>query len=313
LEYTTLVRFYVGKGGAAVKPISDLQVAVVGGDARQIAVAEALASLFMKVSIYGHPRLTVPQTVGCSFDLLKTLTDADIIVLPIGGMNEAGLVWSYKGEPKIDFGSLITSLQAETLIVTGSFSDRWLEIADSLKLKILQYADDDEIAILNSIPTAEGALQFAMEEMPITIHGSKVVIVGFGRVGISVARVFRALGAQVVVAARRKAALARATEMACETALLDNWTHEAHSADLIINTVPALVIDDSILAGLSPSTVIIDLASAPGGTDFEAAKQRNIKAILAPGLPGLVAPKTAGTILASAIPKFITDYLKTGG
>jgi dipicolinate synthase subunit A len=305
--------FLVGKGGATVEPILDFQATVVGGDARQIAVADALTSLFKKVKIYGHPRTMVPQTLECSFYLTEALAEAEVIVLPIGGMNEEGLVWSYKGEPRIDFGKCIPSLLAETLIVTGSFTDRWLRIAESLKVKVLQYADDDEIAILNSIPTAEGTLQMAMEELPITIHGSTILIVGFGRVGVSLARIFKALGAQVIVAARRKGALARATEMGCQTVLMDSMAEIVGAADLIVNTVPALVIDNQIITKLSSQAVIIDLASAPGGTNFELAKEHDIKAILAPGLPGLVAPKTAGAILAATIPKLIANFFQVGG
>jgi dipicolinate synthase subunit A len=296
-----------------VEPILDFQVTVVGGDARQITAASALTSLFKKVKIYGHPQTTVPEQMECCVDIIKALADAEVILLPIGGMNEEGLVWSYKGEPRIEFGKYLPSLHEGTLIVTGSFTNRWLQIAESLKLKVLQYADDDEIAILNSIPTAEGTLQFAMEELPITIHGSNVIIVGFGRVGISVARIFKALGAQVTVVARRKASLARAIEMTCSTVLLDSWAEIAGTADLIINTVPTLIIDSQIISRLSSQTVIIDLASAPGGTDFEEAKKQNIKAILAPGLPGLVAPKTAGDVLAAAIPKLITKFFQVGG
>jgi dipicolinate synthase subunit A len=296
-----------------VKSISELQVTVAGGDARQITVAEALASLFKKVKVFGHPQPALPPTTEYSCSLIEDLAGADVIVLPIGGMNEEGLIWSYKGEPRIDFGRYMTSLTPGTLIVTGSFTNRWLDMADSCNLEIMQYADDDEIAILNSIPTAEGTLQFAMEELPITIHGSQVVIVGFGRVGMSVARIFKALNARVTVVARRKESLARAAEMGCNTILLVDWKQTALRVDLIINTVPALVINDEILAGVAPQTVVIDLASAPGGTDFEAAKCYNIKAILAPGLPGLVAPKTAGDVLASTIPKLIEKYFQKGG
>lgn len=296
-----------------MEPILDFQVTVVGGDARQITVASALTSLFKKVKIYGHPQTTVSEQMECCVDIIKALADAEVILLPIGGMNEEGLVWSYKGEPRIEFGKYLSSLHEGTLIVAGSFTNRWLQIAESLKLKVLQYADDDEIAILNSIPTAEGTLQFAMEELPITIHGSNVIIVGFGRVGISVARIFKALGAQVTVVARRKASLARAIEMTCAVVLLDSWAEIAGTANLIINTVPTLIIDSQIISRLSSQTVIIDLASAPGGTDFEEAKKQNIKAILAPGLPGLVAPKTAGDVLAATIPKLITKFFQVGG
>lgn len=37
--------------------------------------------------------------------------------------------------------------------------------------------------VANAVPTAEGAVQVAMEELPFTLHSARVLILGFGRVG----------------------------------------------------------------------------------------------------------------------------------
>jgi dipicolinate synthase subunit A len=288
----------------------DFQAAVIGGDQRQIIVAKALTDLFGKVKIFGHPPSEVPNPLENCLEIVEALKDAKIIVLPIGGMNDAGMIRSYRADQWIDFGSHFDSLPEKTVIMTGSFTRKWLERAETLKIRVLQYADDDEIAILNSIPTAEGTVEMAMRELPITIHGSTVIVIGLGRVGITVARVFKALGADVIVSARRKASLARAFELRCETVLIESLSQVIGRADLIVNTVPAPVINEELLNALTTQILIIDLASAPGGTDFETAKRLNIKAILAPGLPGIVAPKTAGAILASSIPRLLQDFLK---
>jgi len=58
--------------------------------------------------------------------------------------------------------------------------------------------------------------------------------------------------------------------------------------------------------------VIIDLASKPGGTDFRYAERRGIKALLAPGLPGIVAPKTAGRIMADCLGRLLMEDLRLG-
>lgn len=300
--------------------ISDLQAAVIGGDSRQIAVAEALAKEFRTVKLYGHIAAETPAAVLNTESLLETLRDVQVVVLPISGMNRAGMVRGRRIGEEIDFASCLHTLGAGTLIVTGSLTPDWLQKCSELRLQIVQYAEDDEIAILNSIPTAEGALQLALEEMPITIHGSIVLVLGFGRVGMTVARTFKALGARVKVAARRADALARAWELGCERIPLtagsplgmEALNKSLGTVDLIINTIPALIIDSPLLAKLSPGTVIIDLASTPGGTDFETAKQLHIRAILAPGLPGKVAPQTAGAILVETIPKLIRNSLYGG-
>ena len=289
------------------------QVTVIGGDARQIEVARALSGFYRKVGVFGHPAPDLPDSVELVSDLPRAIADSKIIILPISGMNDGGLVRSYQVDEFIDFGRYFQLLTAKTLLVTGRLPLKWLQIAAEMRVDVLQYAEDDEIAVLNSIPTAEGAVQIAMEELPITIHGSTVVVIGFGRVGTTTARVFKSLGARVIVSARRRALLARAIELSLDTVYQRDLVTVLPSADIIINTVPVQVLGEEELAKVRPEALIIDLASPPGGTDFEEAKRLKLKAILAPGLPGKVAPKTAGIILASAIPKLIASFMNGGG
>ncbi|MGB9803578.1 NAD(P)-dependent oxidoreductase, partial [Desulfofundulus sp.] len=169
--------------------------------------------------------------------------------------------------------------------------------------------DIDEVAILNSIPSAEGAIQVAMEKLPITIHGSNSIVLGFGRTGTTLARMLRALGSRTVVVARNPAQRARAFEMGLETADLPELPVIAAGADVIFNTIPALVLDERVLLQVRPGTLILDLASSPGGTDFEVARQLGITALLLPGLPGRVAPRTAGEILARVVPRLLAEQL----
>ena len=47
--------------------------------------------------------------------------------------------------------------------------------------------------------------------------------------------------------------------------------------------------------------MILDMASAPGGVDYEACKELGISAALLPGLPGKYAPASSAEILAEKI------------
>ncbi|MEN6463264.1 MAG: NAD(P)-dependent oxidoreductase, partial [Syntrophomonas sp.] len=149
----------------------------------------------------------------------------------------------------------------------------------------------------------------AMEETPITIHGSNICIIGFGRIAITLARNLKALGAQVTVVARNDGQLARAYEMGCLRASYAEIRDIMNSCDIVYNTVPSMVLDRNVLKYANPNIVIIDLATQPGGTDFEAANAFGLKAILAPGLPGKVAPVSAGKMLADVIPRLIIKEL----
>lgn len=153
----------------------------------------------------------------------------------------------------------------------------------------------------HAVPTAEGAIQIAMEQLPITLHGARVLVVGFGRVGKLTAHRFRALGARVSVAARKWADLAWAEAYGYAPEHLESLDECLCAYDLVVNTAPAKVLDASRLAQLEPDCLVIDLASRPGGVDMEAAAQLGVRVIWALSLPGKVAPVTAGKILRDTI------------
>ena len=75
---------------------------------------------------------------------------------------------------------------------------------------------------------------------------------------------------------------------------------------IVINTVPALVLKEEGIRQLPPDACIIDIASKPGGTDFEAAEKYGIAAKLALGLPGIYTTSSSAMLLKNAILKFST-------
>ncbi len=146
-----------------------------------------------------------------------------------------------------------------------------------------------------------------IQHTDFTIHGSNISVLGLGRVGMSVARSFAALGANVKVGARKSEHLARIAEMGLQPFYLSELDKEIADSDICINTIPYPILTAKTLSNVPTHALIIDLASKPGGTDFRYAEKRGIKAILAPGLPGIVAPKTAGQIVANVLVNLLKD------
>jgi len=70
---------------------------------------------------------------------------------------------------------------------------------------------------------------------------------------------------------------------------------------IIINTVPMLIFKQEELKNIKSDTLIIDLASKPGGIDFNAAKYMGLKTIHALSLPGKYSPQTAAEFIENAI------------
>lgn len=62
-----------------------------------------------------------------------------------------------------------------------------------------------------------------------------------------------------------------------------------------------MILDQEHLLALSDHALIIDLASNPGGVDFDAASAMGRRVIHALSLPGKVAPITAGDMIKDTI------------
>ena len=95
--------------------------------------------------------------------------------------------------------------------------------------------------------------------------------------------------------------------------LYQGLQQQVGNIDLLFNTIPTMIVTAQIIANLPSRAVIIDFASKPGGTDFRFAEKRGIKALLAPGLPGIVAPKTAGRIMADCLSRLMRKIPGNGG
>lgn len=228
----------------------------------------------------------------------------------MSGTDKKGYLKSTYTEKPIKLtGAQLNKIEKNTLFLIGIACQ---ELKNSLKnnnVRLIELARRNDIAILNAIPTAEGALKIAIEESPITIFDSNILILGLGRVGLTLGWRLKVLGAEVYAATRSSGPAARGRDLGINMLAYNELASYLPQIDLVFNTVPAKIITEKYIQQLSHHCVIIDLASSPGGTDFTAADKKGIKALLAPGLPGKTAPHTAGKILVEIIPGLIEEKL----
>jgi len=290
--------------------LSGIKIAVAGGDDREIVLISELIRLGATITVVGFPREKVGHGGYVVSSVEEVCRGAEVLILPMPGTDPNGLIRAVYSEEKLELSERAIKLLApRALVIIGTARPFLRDWAKKYHFTLLEIAEMDEVAILNSIPTAEGAIQIAMEELPITIHGACACVLGFGRVGFTLGRTLKALGAEVTVVSREPAELARAYEIGCHRAGFEELSRILPSMEVVFNTVPAMVLTREVLRLANPETLIIDVAAQPGGTDFEAAHSVGIKAILAPGLPGKVAPLTAGRILADVLPQLIIKEL----
>ncbi|MBE0466809.1 MAG: dipicolinate synthase subunit DpsA [Candidatus Desulforudis sp.] len=293
-------------------PLVGLRVSVLGGDARSIHIVEEFSARGAQVKALRIPVAGGAPNVSVCRDAAEALTEIDVLVIPLPGIDDNGRLYTVSGDSPVISKALLQSIDRETPIYTVMAGSYLQTLAAQLGLRVVELVRFQEFAVYNSIPTAEGAIQLAMERMPITIHGCRAVVLGFGNVATTLARTLTALGAKTTVVARNSASLARAYEMGLGIAGPAQLPDCLARADLVFNTIPAVILDRKVLESVNPEACIIDLASAPGGTDFEAARALGLNAGLAPNLPGKVAPKTAGQIIVDTVLRLLYDSSPEG-
>jgi len=233
----------------------------------------------------------------------KTLVDykeADYIIAPIpfsrDGIKITGEI--------ISCDELINSLHGKVLF-TGAISNN---IKDKLsEVKYYDLMDLDEVAVMNAIPTAEGAIYEAIKNSNITLSGSNVLVMGYGRIGKVLCDMLKGLNSKVYCEARSKKDIAFINAMGYNSIYIDDLNSYLPKMDYIFNTIPVTLLNEANLKYINKECTIIDLASAPGGIDFELAKEMNLNVVWALALPSKVAPKSAAKYLKDAIDEIIKE------
>ncbi|TVX97730.1 dipicolinate synthase subunit DpsA [Cohnella terricola] len=289
--------------------LTGVQIVLAGGDARQLEVIRRLTEWDASVTIVGFDRLDTPFSGAVKGEWSpEILAQADALILPAVGTEDEGVIPALFTDLELKLTDAhLAALPKTSKVITGMAKPYLRKLCEKHHLDLVELFERDDVAIYNSIPTAEGALMMAIQNTDITIHGSNCIVLGLGRTGLTMARTLQALGAHVKAGVRRDEAFARAFEMGFEPFYIADLARQAGNIDLIFNTIPTMIVTAQVIAQLPQRACIIDLASKPGGTDFRFAEKRGIKALLAPGLPGIVAPKTAGRIIANSLSQIILE------
>lgn len=276
------------------------RIGIIGGDMRQYYLAKSLKADGHDVKITGFENFTTETSSLKTCNLNETKNFSDYIILPIPVSRDGICVNAPFSEKKITMDNVFELKNKK--IFGGTISPEHYTKFDK-SLKIYDFYRED-FMILNAVPTAEGAIKEAFKHTDKTLSSCKCLVTGYGKIGKVLCRLLKNIGAEVTAAMRSNKDFAWAYTQGIESVNINKFETDY---DIIFNTAPVMIFNKKILEKVPKRTLIIDLASEPGGVDKVYAKKLEINSIQALGLPGKYFPKTAGEIIKTVIYKIIEE------
>ena len=283
-----------------------INYAIIGGDLRIVELAKKLKNDGNEVKTFGLEQadLQTENIIICN-TLEQALEKSQIIIGPTPFSSDGIYINTPFSKEKISIQYLLSNIENK-LFIAGAISPEVYRISKNEE-NVIDIMKQEELTILNVISTAEGAIEVAMSNTNKILHGSKILIMGFGRIGKILAKKLEALSCIVTCSARKNEDFAWIKAYGYKAINTNDLGKNLSEYDIIINTIPQLILNKERLEYIRKETLLIDLASKPGGIDTKIAKQKGIKTIWALALPGKVAPVTTAEFIKNTIYHIIEE------
>ena len=268
-------------------------IGVLGGDMRQKMLYKELISEGYDCKLFGFE--SDSQTLD------DILLSSDIIVLPLPVSEDNVHLFAPFSAQSVKLFDILLKLSPAKLVLGGRVSDEVMALSGQFNIEIHDYFKREEMTVKNIVPTVEGALAIAIDETDFTLNQSNCLVLGYGRLGRLLSEKLSCLGAFVTVMARKEKDQAWINVCGYKGVKPQGLPDILREQNIIFNTVPALILNSELLQYVGRDTLIIDLASAPGGVDYTHAEKLEIKVVHALSLPGKTAPKSAARIIKDTI------------
>jgi dipicolinate synthase subunit A len=302
----------VTQGSDAVVPWGRRRIAVVGGDERDPEIARLAAETGADVAAFGLPW---PEGgvagVRLASSAREAVGDADYVLLPIPYGVGLHVYAPHAADPVVADESFLSAAAPGAHVFVGRATPELRVAADAAGVQIHEYDPDRELMLLRAPAIVEGAIQLAIEHTDVTIHGADVVVVGYGTIGSLLARRLRDLGARLHVAARNAIQRAAAYADGAQPHTLEELPDLAPNLQMVFSTVPARVVDRSVLELLPRGSLVLDIAPPPDHVDLDLAAELGHRAVWARGL-GRRAPITVGGSQWTGLRRSIEEIERAG-
>lgn len=278
---------------------------VIGGDDRLVYTARKLLDYGCFVTVY-NLSAEAPSCPGarrlCQAESMRQLcSSCRLIIGPAPFTKDRQNLFCKKENAVLSVQDFLDSCQRGAELFAGSIPDSVCKGCAGRGIAVHDFMKEESLALRLSIAAAEGAIAEAIVRQKTNLCASRCLVLGYGRLGMALADRLAGLHACVHVLDHREDALAKALSLGFPIVRYGQLPECISSYEYIFNTVPACLLTEKCLCHASAECIVIDLASMPGGVDYDAAGRLSVRAVHALGLPGIYAPVSSGYAIAESI------------
>lgn len=223
---------------------------------------------------------------------------SEIILLPIPTSRDGKTVGSTGKTPE----EMFADLPYGAVVAGYGIPKEFKEYFSLFGASVADVSLDERFTEENARLTAEGTVGKILTEHKCSPADLSVGIVGYGRIGKELVNILAFLGTRLTVLTTRR----EVAEELCMSGIsgvhlsgTDDVTYALGSLDILINTAPARLIDESMAEALF-GTEVIELAS---GENFP----KSLKFTRLGALPAKMYPKSAGKVLFESILRILGE------
>lgn len=283
-------------------------ITILGGDLRQCYAAEYLRAAGFHVMCCHTPDFPYSSDIIKTDCLAQALEHSELILAPTPLTRDTiHLFQAETDEPSCPLKDLWGELTSKHKFITYSLPAEYQKPLENTGCQILTFGDLPFFQNKNALLTAEGLLAEVIRCTPFALSSADILLLGYGCCGAAIGKLFIPLCQNIYVIEQDIKKQREAKINGLLPVSKKDFAQIFPECRIIINTIPAPVLEIAQLTQAHSSCHIFDIASAPFGFPSDTTEKCLLPYYRIPGIPGRFSPVTAGEIIGRTIER-MTKY-----
>ncbi len=214
-------------------------------------------------------------------DNLRDMKYADVLYLGSKGIDLKHCLHTHQDTIVID--DVCAMIKKGAYVFTLMHNEYMLLLSKQAHFHYMALLDNEDFIKHNSILTAEGVMSYLISHRRYPLYHTQILVTGFGHCGKEIIDLLVGFKAYVSVGVRNPKYKEEIETRGCQYInLLDI---DLSNIDILINTIPSVIIEEDLLINAKKDIMIVDIASYPYGIDHHKALKLNLNSQILPSIP----------------------------